>query len=307
MSEERILERSGYGASFNRITIHENSLVKKPFTSHGIEKLENEAFAYEVFSKEVPEFPMAELLASKENTLTLRYYADCVPLWTVYKEMGFLDKTNTLADIFSYLDILHSTKHISLSKKEYTELFYSEVIEKVKARYIEIKELLHNAPFSHVNGIDCLSFEAALKRVEQHFYRYINSKQTFELTYIHGDPQFSNILYNTTTKKLIFIDPRGYFGNKKLYGAQEYDLAKVVFALSGYDIFDNMSFSEISIEEGNITIPIFVVDERYKTLCPQLHFLLVSIWLANCHTFKDNPNKAIISHAYARYLATILL
>jgi hypothetical protein len=307
MSEQTTLERSGYGASFNTITIRKNILEKKPFTAYGIEKLVKEIYAYKVFSKEVPEFPMAELLGSTENTLTLRYYAECVPLWTLYKEMDFLEKTCTLTDIFSYLDILHSSKTIFLTKEEYTTLFYSEVIEKVRTRYIEIKEVLDNAPFTCVNGLESLSFEEALKRVEQHFFRYINSKQTFEIRYIHGDPQFSNILYNTNTKKLIFIDPRGYFGNKELYGVHEYDLAKVFFALSGYDIFDNMSFSEVSIEEGNITLPNFVVDERYKTLSPPLHFLLVSVWLANCHTFKDTPNKAIVSHAYARYLATILL
>ena len=34
--------------------------------------------------------------------------------------------------------------------------------------------------------------------------------------------------------EIIFIDPRGYFGNTKLYGLKQYDFAKLLFGLSGY-------------------------------------------------------------------------
>jgi len=307
MADEQKLERSGYGASFNEILIRGDILEKRPYTSHGLHKLQKEIHAYKVFTEEVPSFPMATVLSSTSRSLSLRYYSDYQPLWSVYKNMSDEQKTHVLANVFSLLDCLHRCEKQSLSKESYKTLFYSEVIEKVKTRYNEVKDLLDIYAFTHVNGQPCLTFEQAMEKVEQKFIEYVDSKTVYELCYIHGDPQFSNILYNRFTESCIFIDPRGYFGNQDVFGIRDYDLAKVLFALSGYDVFDNMSFPTLSRKEGNIVIPEFVLDERYKTLYPELLFLLVSIWLANCHTFKDNLNKAIVSHAYARYLATLLL
>jgi hypothetical protein len=307
MADEQKLERSGYGASFNEILIRGDILEKRPYTSHGLHKLQKEIHAYKVFTEEVPSFPMATVVNSGPRSLSLRYYSEYQPLWSLYKDMLDEQKTHVLVNVFSLLDCLHRCEKQSLSKESYTRLFYLEVIEKVRTRYNEVKEVLEMFPFTHVNGQSCLTFEQAMEKVESKFNAYIDSKTNYEICYIHGDPQFSNILYNKATGDFIFIDPRGYFGNQDVFGIRDYDLAKVLFALSGYDVFDNMSFPTLSRKEGNIVIPEFVLDERYKSLYPELLFLLVSIWLANCHTFKDNPNKAIVSHAYARYLATLLL
>lgn len=53
---------------------------------------------------------------------------------------------------------------------------------------------------------------------------------------IHGDYCFSNILYDLNTQVVRLIDPRGSFGNQKLYGDPRYDIAKLRHSLAGrYD------------------------------------------------------------------------
>ena len=52
---------------------------------------------------------------------------------------------------------------------------------------------------------------------------------------------FSNIIVNTDDK-IKLIDPRGYFGKSYIYGIKEYDYSKLIFALSGYDEFNNKDY-----------------------------------------------------------------
>jgi hypothetical protein len=66
----------------------------------------------------------------------------------------------------------------------------------------------------------------------------IRDPQASNLTLIHGDFCFSNILYDFRTKAIRVIDPRGEDagGNPSLHGDQRYDLAKLAHSVNGsYD------------------------------------------------------------------------
>lgn len=53
---------------------------------------------------------------------------------------------------------------------------------------------------------------------------------------IHGDYCFSNILYDLNSQVVRLIDPRGSFGNQKLFGDPRYDIAKLRHSIAGrYD------------------------------------------------------------------------
>ena len=88
------------------------------------------------------------------------------------------------------------------------------------------------------NNIKIKTFDEILSIIEVNVLEYIKSKSNYTYSLIHGDCQFSNILIHKNND-IKFIDPRGYFGNTMLFGIPEYDIAKVFFALSGYDHFDN--------------------------------------------------------------------
>jgi hypothetical protein len=90
----------------------------------------------------------------------------------------------------------------------------------------------------------------------------------------------------------------------ELYGIAEYDFAKIRFALSGYDIFDNMIVDTLIIDGSNLTLPnIFQIDNVFEK-DDIVSVLTISIWLGNAHCFKHQPPKAMFSYFYAMYLAT---
>lgn len=66
---------------------------------------------------------------------------------------------------------------------------------------------------------------------------------------IHGDPQFNNVLCTHTgrVESLFLIDPRGRFGHTRVMGLRQYDDARLLFALSGYDRFDQSSITGITL------------------------------------------------------------
>ena len=59
---------------------------------------------------------------------------------------------------------------------------------------------------------------------------------------IHGDPSFSNSLVDKDNQ-IWLIDPRGSFGNTKIYGDRRYDWAKFYYsAVGNYDSMNSKKF-----------------------------------------------------------------
>ena len=60
---------------------------------------------------------------------------------------------------------------------------------------------------------------------------------------IHGDPSFSNSLVDKDNQ-IWLIDPRGSFGDTKIYGDRRYDWAKFYYsAVGNYDSMNSKKFS----------------------------------------------------------------
>ena len=304
LSQNCIVGRAGYGSSFNEISIQGNTFIKKAKNAYGEQKLQKEIDTYRFIQKHAPAFPLAKLLSIDKTSFTLLYYKGYSPLWRVYESSNELQREALLRKVFNHLNTLHTGYRQSVTKEEYIRLLRLEVITKVKERYMEVKHILDEYPFEYVNGVRCLSFHDCISYLETAIDDFVQKKSDYFLCLFHGDPQFNNILYDTTSEDMIFIDPRGYFGDTFILGIEEYDIAKVLFALSGYDSFDSQQVFTNKIVDKNIHIPDFTLDSRFYTMFPEIQFLLVSIWLANCHCFKDNLEKMLVSHAYARLFAT---
>ena len=72
--------------------------------------------------------------------------------------------------------------------------------------------------------------------------------------FIHGDPTFSNMLISGD--RVVFIDPRGYFGTTQLFGDPAYDWAKLLYSLlTNYDQF-NLGRFRLSIASEAIDLDI---------------------------------------------------
>lgn len=74
-----------------------------------------------------------------------------------------------------------------------------------------------------------------------------------ELTPIHGDFCFSNLLYDCKVRLVKMIDPRGEFGVPGVFGDRRYDLAKLAHSYAGgYDFIVADQFSVEVDPEGRL-------------------------------------------------------
>ncbi len=71
------------------------------------------------------------------------------------------------------------------------------------------------------------------------------------MSFGHGDPCFSNILYDQTHHFLKFIDPKGAVEEKQLWTHPIYDLCKISHSILGdYDFINNDLF-QVSFDHNN--------------------------------------------------------
>jgi hypothetical protein len=309
MSEYKI-ERIGYGSQFNDLFIINNIIIKKSKSEYGNFKLDKEKRFYQYLINTRIDFPVPEIYEFGINYYKMNYLSNYFPLYTQFTNFSNNKKMVILNKIMSELNKLHSNTSKLITQNEFRELLIDETNTKIKKRYTEIIDIIDNYKFiEKVNNIKILSFDKIVEKIQDKIYNYINTLDTYKLTVIHGDCQFNNILYNPDTDEIKFIDPRGYFGDSDLYGIPEYDIAKVKFALSGYDIFDNMEINSLDINDNNLTIPnIYIInDDNLFVKDDIISILTISIWLGNAHCFKNNIPKAIFSFYYALYLGTLYL
>tara|TARA_B110001454_G_C12508564_1_gene345782 strand:- start:68 stop:595 length:528 start_codon:yes stop_codon:yes gene_type:complete len=114
---------------------------------------------------------------------------------------------------------------------------------------------------------------------------------------------------------ITFIDPRGYFGETRLYGPETYDQAKVLYALSGYDNFNaDAHFGNYELDGTDLKMMIPPLT-KVKNIDPANNKLfneesytwLALIWTNLGGYFKNNPLKAVLSYYYGLHLATWLI
>jgi hypothetical protein len=298
---------NGYGSLYTTITISNNILTKSSNNNYGDFKTTHEINWYKFLSDNNINWNIPENILFTDRSISMKYYTNKLPLYRIYTHLNNDQQIYILSYIFESLISLHKYKTLNISKDDFKLNLYEECINKVKRRYSEIKDILDTYSYINtVNNITLLSFDNILSYISQFIENYINNQSNYFFNIIHGDCQFSNILVNPDGSDLIFIDPRGYFGTYNVFGLAEYDIAKVYFALSGYDIFDKMEITNLNINAINLTIDPFHFDIRFLETKNIISVLVVSIWLGNAHAFKNTPYKVAFSHFYARYLGTLL-
>ena len=113
----------------------------------------------------------------------------------------------------------------------------------------------------------------------------------------------SNIM--KSTDKMYLIDPRGYFGNTKLFGPSEYDVGKIMYSLSGFDYFNSNDKLTFYIEGCNIMLDI------NNNIDPFLHlfkdsklliYMTILHWLGLSDYTRLNIHKCVSAFYYGIYL-----
>lgn len=224
------------------------------------------------------------------NTLRVPRVLSMHPL-TIEEIQGRQATADDYQSIIKALDDFHAANKIA---GDPTELIRYEIYEKIKDRY-EASGLKPWIIPRTVNGVKIRRFSEALE-----FFRTVKIPPA-SMCMIHGDPHFGNIIVDEQGP--VFIDPRGSFGGKALYGVPEYDIAKVHLSLSGYNDFETL-VPDVRVVDGNMSIPIGM-HPRALQVGRLTALFLASIWLANAPGFRDE--RAIISHYYALYMFELLV
>ena len=304
---QKLHRNQGYGSSFNNLYLFEDKIKKEAKNEYGITKIQKEILFYKYVQKNKC-LPMPEFIESTNSSYTMQYLNNYKPLFTIFPSFTGEQKQNILRRIQNHLEHLHDSSTQIVSKTVYANYLQMEMIDKLVKRYDEVKQIIQEYSFiKTVNNIPIFSFENRLNLLCEKIKQFLSTKIYYFLNPIHGDCQFNNILFNEETGHIVFIDPRGYFGDSDVFGPIEYDLAKVKFALSGYDAFDARNVTGLDISGSNITldIPTLVPSPLVKN--DFISQLVVSIWMGNAHCFKDNKFKTAYSYFIAMYYASLYL
>lgn len=171
------------------------------------------------------------------------------------------DKHIALNSIIANLKTLHELSSIPSNDSDIHNVYYTKTFNRISEvssiipfynqEHIKINNKLCLNPF-HINHIE--KFKSEIHKIKCNYFNII-----------HGDITFSNILFNGY--KTYFIDPRGSFGNSKIYGDKKYDWAKLYYSLIGnYDSINSKKF-KVSIKNDNIELYIYSNGfENYKSL-----------------------------------------
>ena len=236
-------------------------------------------------------------------------------------------KITILKNILDKLSKLHKIKKKQITKTVFLNNLKIEIFDKVYNRYKKVKEFIdYFGNIKIVNNIQIETLDTVIEKCKNIITTYYLTLDKYEYSIIHGDCNFSNILINPEhISDITFIDPRGYFGESKIYGPVEYDYAKILYAISGYDNFNSNFFNITSLnkddnnlvdssrdcpETYSITFKInpFVYDKKIidKYFNKVHKAYMVIIWLSLAEYNKNNIWKCVASYYYGLYLGTIL-
>jgi hypothetical protein len=292
------MNENNYGFVFNNITINNNIFQKDSKNLVGKQKINNEIEFYLYIINNNINLSIPKLIDYKDGSLSIEYINNSCTLTNKINSSNIYEYINKIKE---KLFIIHNIKNqvsIDIVKRDLNIEIYKKVLDRFN-EFDWKTNLLYNS-IKSVNGIKIQNIVYYCNIIKTKITDYLKNRNYYNV--IHGDTHLGNILLDKDDN-LFFIDPRGYFGETKLFGLYEYDYAKLLFGLSGYSIFDNMIITELEIKNNNIEIE-FIKDYEYilenENFDNITKLLCLSIWLANNSCF-SNINKKITSLMIAYY------
>jgi hypothetical protein len=292
------MNENNYGFVFNNITINNNIFRKDSKNLVGKQKINNEIIFYLYINNNNIDFSIPKLLDYQDGSLSIEYINNSCTLTNKINSSNIYEYINKIKQKLLVIHNIKTQVSFNVIQKDLN----IEICKKVLDRFNEFEwdtNLLYNS-IKTVNGIKIININYYCNIIKTKITDYLQKRKYYNI--IHGDTHLGNILLDKNDN-LIFIDPRGYFGESKLFGLYEYDYAKLLFGLSGYSVFDNMMITELEINNNNIEIDFI---KKYEFIFESKIFdkitilLCLSIWLANNSCF-SNINKKITSLMIAYY------
>lgn len=289
---------------FNSLEVtSKNTLRKSAITSKGYDVIQNEInwyVKYHEICKYIQTFVSKMSITSPEITninrnggsFEMTYYENCLQLKDVPAYAN---------EAFTAISLLHKLGLIASNN----ESLLHEYIVVPQQRHDSICSILPN--ITSVNGLEISKQLGILRRLK--IEKYIETVKHFNI--IHGDPNSSNIVIHNDV--VILIDPRGVFGHTSFYGDANYDFAKFIYGLTGYDNFNQTSDVRFEITNGCIEFDEYVKFEAIEQLVKkykldnEVILLVALIWYKLPSYTINNINKAIVAHATSLKLIQLYL
>lgn len=240
---EELIRESSKSRFFNNLQINQDTVIKECIDSGYKNLIGDEIEWYKYLNNKVDFIP--ELISEKPFTMSRINGSHVFDL-----NLNKNEKTKLLDGVFNNINTLHSLGESNSDINDVKEIYINKTIKRVndvhhvipffKDDCIKINNINYLNPFSNNNES---IFHETLSRVSVERYHVI-----------HGDITFSNLLYDG--KKVYFIDPRGYFGNSKIYGDKNYDWSKLYYSVNGnYDSINQKKF-QVTLNSNDVIINI---------------------------------------------------
>lgn len=286
---------------FNKMFILDNNiLVKKCINSKFNHLIETEYKWYNKVKlynfKDIP-----KIYSYDHYELKMEYLKGYKTIYNSLLEcQNSKDRNHIIKKYVKTLKSLHKKDFKKIDKSIYFLDSFKEYVSKVIERCDSISNILIKY---NKDELRHLLFKA---------FKILNKKKISKYVLFHGDPNGSNAMYNKELDKIKLIDPRGYFGySKDCYGPEEYDYAKVLYMLSGYDNFNNNKFiygntNNPRIFNGsNIEIKNLVIPKELDNI--RIKIIVSIIWISLAQYISQDIFKANIAYEYGLNMLKNLL
>lgn len=305
---------------FNSLEFVGNHVFKAATNNQGQDIIAREIGWYETLAqlntKNIP-LPIPKVWVSPKKDSFFMSKVEGVPIWKAWNDFSPVDRQFVLEQVIRGQDDLFRLGKRRIDMETMLNDVGVEAGDKLRKRYDEIKGVIAAfGPVKYVNGQELLELNplTTINRlagaIEIH---YVNHHQTTSYGFIHGDLQFSNSMVNIETREVTIIDPRGYFGKTIGFGLQDYDIGKLLYALSGYDHFNYDKSFGIRLKDGRLDFTIKqpshkgvegIIAEHFKYIH---HLWLAVCWIGLAQYIKNDPVKSMAAHYHGLALAEQIL
>ena len=288
---------------FNKIEFRDNLAIKTPLDAQGKAIAQKEVRWYEFVQNlgfsQIPQIYAFNPLTMKKIKGKNIYEYECL-LKSQKKEIlgKIIDSLKTLHNLTPKIPAVQSDCVETYITKTYDRLaLVDSLIPFARDEFIKINGRYYKNALFDKPKIASL--------ITAHF--------PSEFALIHGDPTFSNMLFDSFAMQVVLIDPRGYFGQTRFFGDADYDFAKLYYSLCGdYDQFNRKKFT-LLISENEVELAIKSsgwsdMSEEFFDLLPnvskdKIKLLHALIWLGlTAYAWEDYD-----SICAAFYYGTMLL
>lgn len=237
---------------YNHMEFTQDTVVKTGLTKEGKDLIDREVRWYGAVSKygfdEIPQI-------YREAPLTMeRIYGE-----NIFKaNLDNQQKKEIIDKLVESLEKLHSYEKASPDYFGLQEDYYSKTIKRING----IRNVIPftNQEYITINGKQCRNVFFFESELESNVRQYLFDA---EFGPIHGDCTLTNTMIDTKGK-IYYIDARGYFGKREIFGDVYYDWAKLYYSIEG--CFDQFNIKNFDFEISETEVKYQIADSGWRDL-----------------------------------------